>query len=65
MIQTLTEKQKNFILDNIDILDNYSLQMIVEKLIDYMKKEDASQLIKEMIEELNDISNYADVGDIY
>ena len=51
----LTDKQKNFILDNIDILDNYELQEIVEKLIDNMSKEYATELISNMIENLKEV----------
>ena len=51
----LTEKQKNFILENIDILDTYSLQEIVESLIDNMTKEYATKLIGEMIEDLKNV----------
>ena len=59
----LTDKQKKFILDNIDVLDNYRLQEIIEELIDNMNKEYASQLISEMIEALKEVD--ADVTDIY
>lgn len=52
----ITEKQKNFILDNIDILDVWELQQIVEHLIDSMKKEYATELIGNMIENMNDAS---------
>jgi UDP-galactopyranose mutase len=51
----LTEKQKNFILENIDVLDTYSLQEIVESLIDNMTKEYATKLIGEMIEDLKNV----------
>lgn len=51
----LTDKQKIFILDNIDILDNYELQEIIEELIDNMTKEYATKLISEMIEGLKSV----------
>ena len=59
----LTDKQKEFILDNIEVLDKYSLQKIIEELIDNMSKEYASQLISEMIEALKEVD--ADITDIY
>ena len=64
----LTDKQKEFILDNIDILDNWSLQEIIEELIDNMSKEYASQLISEMIKALKEIDTdiiNADITDTY
>ena len=64
-IEKITKKQKDFILDNIDILDNYTLQDIVELLIDNMPKEYASELISLMIEQLNDIKKYVEIGDTY
>lgn len=51
----LTNKQKIFILDNIDILDNYELQEIIEELIDNMTKEYATKLISEMMEDLKSV----------
>ena len=55
----LTEKQKKFILNNIDMLDNFTLQEIIEELIDNMSKQYATKLISEMIESLHEI----DYGD--
>lgn len=55
----LTDKQKKFILENIDILDIYTLQEIVEELIDNMSKEYATNLISNMIEDLKEL----DFGD--
>ena len=55
----LTEKQKNFILNNIEILDNYTLQEIVEELIDNMSKKYATDLISNMMEDLKNV----DYGD--
>ena len=51
----LTNKQKEFILNNIDILDNYTLQEIIEELIDNMSKEYATKLIGNMIEDLKEV----------
>ena len=59
----LTDKQKEFILDNIDILDEYDLHEIIEKLIDNMSKEYASQLINKIIEALKEVD--ANDIDIY
>ena len=63
----LTDKQKKFILENIDILDSYTLQEIVEELIDNMSKEYATNLISNMIEDLKelDFGDYEniDIGD--
>lgn len=56
----ITEKQKKFILDNLDILDVYSLESIIEDLIDNMSKDYASKLISNMIEDMNDIE-YEDI----
>ena len=56
----LTERQKSFILDNIDVLDIFELQQIVEDLIDNMKKDYATRLIGNMIENINDIE-YEDI----
>ena len=50
----ITDKQKQFILKNIDVLNNYELQEIIETLIDNMSKEYAKNLIAEMIENLNE-----------
>ena len=64
-IEKITKKQKDFILDNIDVLDSYTLQDIVELLINNMSKEYASELISLMIEQLNDIKKYVEIGDTY
>ena len=60
----LTDKQKKFILENIDILDIYTLQEIVEELIDNMSKEYATNLISNMIEDLKEL-DFGDYENIY
>ena len=60
----ITEKQKKFILDNLDILDVYSLESIIEDLIDNMSKDYASKLISNMIEDINDAS-WCSIEDTY
>lgn len=61
----LTEKQKNFILYNLDVLDDITMQEIIEKLIDNMSKEYASEIVGQIIEYLNDIDigDYANIED--
>lgn len=61
----ITKKQKEFILENMYILDNEKLQEIIECLIDNMSKNYASRIIKKIIEELNDASNYLGIEDIW
>lgn len=60
----ITKKQKKFILENMYVLDNEKLQEIIECLIDNMSKNYAQKIIKNIIKELNDISNYLDISDI-
>lgn len=60
----LTERQKAFILDNIDVLDVFELQQIVEDLIDNMKKDYATKLVSKIIEYLND-SSYLSMFDTF
>ena len=63
----ITEKQKKFILNNIDLLDTTDMEEIIEKLIDNMTKEYATGLVKNMIDRLKDLSgdyeNIEDCGD--
>ena len=59
----LTDKQKQFILNNIDVLDIFELQEIVEKLIDNMSKEYATELISSMIDYLKNIDYSQEVLD--
>ena len=52
----ITEKQKKFILDNLDTLENWQLEEIIEKVgIDSLDKEYASELIKDITEVLNEL----------
>lgn len=60
----ITEKQKQFILDNIEALEKWQLEEIIEKIgIDNLDKEYASDLIKDIIEMLNEIkgTSYEDI----
>ena len=60
----ITEKQKNFILKNLDALENWQLEEIIEKIgIDKLDKEYASDLIKNIIETLEEIKgmSYEDI----
>lgn len=60
----ITEKQKQFILDNIEALEKWQLEEIIEKIgIDNLDKEYASDLIKDIIEVLNEIkgTSYEDI----
>ena len=61
----ITEKQKKFILENLDILENWQLEEIIEKVgIDSLDKEYASELIKDIIEVLNELKgmSYEDIN---
>lgn len=60
----ITEKQKKFILDNLDTLEDWQLEEIIEKIgIDSLDKEYASELIKDIIEVLNELkgTSYEDI----
>jgi len=60
----ITDKQKNFILKNLDVLENWQLEEIIEKIgIDKLDKEYASDLIKDIIETLEEIKgmSYEDI----
>lgn len=60
----ITEKQKKVILNNLDVLENWQLEEIIEKIgIDSLDKEYASELIKDIIEALNEIKgiSYEDI----
>lgn len=61
----ITEKQKQFILNNIEALEKWQLEEIIEKIgIDNLDKEYASGLIKDIIEVLNEIKgmSYEDIS---
>lgn len=61
----ITEKQRNFILKNLDILESYQLEEIIEKIgIDNLDKEYASELINNIIEVLDGIE-YMSYEDLY
>jgi len=60
----ITEKQKNFILNNIETLEDWELVEIIKKIgIDNLDREYASELIKGIIEVLNEIAglSYEDI----
>jgi hypothetical protein len=60
----ITDKQKNFILKNLDVLENWQLEEIIEKIgIDKLDKKYASELIKSIIETLEEIQgmSYEDI----
>lgn len=60
----ITDKQKNFILNNLSALEKWQLEEIIEKIgIDNLDKEYASDLIKDIIEVLNEIKgmSYEDI----
>ena len=60
----ITEKQKKFILDNLEVLEQWQLEEIIGKIgIDSLDKEYASELIKDIIETLEEIKgiSYEDI----
>ena len=60
----ITDKQKQFILNNIEALEKWQLEEIIEKIgIDNLDKEYASNLIKDIIEVLEEIKgmSYEDI----
>ena len=60
----ITEKQKKFILNNIEILEKWQLEEIIEKIgIDDLDREYASELIKDIIEVIEEIKgiSYEDI----
>ena len=60
----VTEKQKKVILNNLDVLSNWQLEEIIEKIgIDDLEREYASELIKDIIETLEEIKgvSYEDI----
>ena len=64
MNNKITYKQKSLILNNLDLLQNWQLEEIIEKIgIDNLDKEYASYLIKSIIEAINNIKgmSYEDI----
>ena len=60
----ITEKQKQFILDNIEALEKWQLEEIIVKIgIDSLDKKYASELIKDIIEVLKELQgmSYEDI----
>ena len=60
----ITDKQKNFILNNLNALDCWQLEEIIEKIgIDNLDRKYASELIKDIIEALEEIKgmSYEDI----
>ena len=60
----ITNKQKRFILDNLEVLEQWQLEEIIKKTgIDNLDKEYASELIKDIIEVLNELkgTSYEDI----
>ena len=60
----ITEKQKKFILNNIEILEKWQLEEIIEKIgVDNLDREYASELIKDIIEVIEEIKgiSYEDI----
>lgn len=60
----ITDKQKKVILDNLDILENWQLEEIIEKIgIDNLDKEYASELIKDILDTLEEVKgvSYQDI----
>lgn len=51
MIMKITDKQKKVILNNLDLLENWQLEEIIEMIgIDDLDKKYASELIKDIFE---------------
>ncbi len=60
----ITDKQKNFILKNLDLLEDWQLEEIIEKIgIDSLDREYASELIKDIIEVIKELKgmSYEDI----
>ena len=60
----ITDKQKKVILDNLDTLENWQLEEIIEKIgIDNLDREYASELIKDILETLEEVKgvSYQDI----
>ena len=60
----VTDKQKKVILDNLDTLENWQLEEIIEKIgIDNLDREYASELIKDILDTLEELKgiSYQDI----
>ena len=60
----ITDKQKKVILDNLDALENWQLEEIIEKIgIDKLDREYASELIKDILDTLEELKgvSYQDI----
>ena len=60
----ITDKQKKVILDNLDTLENWQLEEIIEKIgIDNLDREYASELIKDILNTLEELKgvSYQDI----
>ena len=60
----ITDKQKKIILDNLDTLENWQLEEIIEKIgIDNLDREYASELIKDILDTLEEVKgvSYQDI----
>ena len=60
----ITDKQKKVILDNLDTLENWQLEEIIEKIgIDNLDREYASELIKDILDTLEELKgvSYQDI----
>lgn len=60
----ITDKQKKVILDNLDTLENWQLEEIIEKIgIDKLDREYASELIKDILDTLEELKgvSYQDI----
>ena len=60
----ITDKQKKVILNNLDVLENWQLEEIIEKIgIDNLDRKYASELIKDILEVLKEIQgmSYEDI----
>lgn len=60
----VTDKQKKIILDNLEVLEKWQLEEIIEKLgIDNLDRKYASELVKDIFETLEEIKgvSYEDI----
>ena len=64
MIMKITDKQKKVILNNLDLLENWQLEEIIEMIgIDDLDKKYASELIKDIFEVKKELAgtSYEDI----